>query len=175
MLHSDVTRARRRARRYTPMRHLLIAALLLVTASSAGGVESQAMPTPQIVVDEEHSQFARFDGTEPPSYFVSPGPTVQLDASGYSFPVKADFGVSGPNLISLVMGKDKKYRLPWKEGVTKYVLSKDTLQAELGSVPFPGFRSGDTFAVIVSVEDPKESKPTAVNMKLLWGCLVRVK
>jgi hypothetical protein len=118
----------------------------------------------------------------PTAYFQSPsnrlpakrvraGDALEFEAAHYSFPVKADYSVSGPNLISVLMGKDRRYRLAWKTGVSRYVLSKETLVPEPGSVPFTGFHSGETFSVVVGYEDSNESKPSTVTIKMLWGCL----
>jgi hypothetical protein len=137
----------------------------------ANDAQEPPKPSSTIVVDEEHRQFERQDGSRPPVYMVRAGAAIELDASGYTFPIKADYGVSGPNLILVLMGRDRKYRLQWKQGVHKYVLSKDTLKPEPGSAPFSGFRPGETFSVVVTFEDPAVSKPSAVIAKILWVCL----
>jgi hypothetical protein len=149
--------------------------LALTLCAACNGVTGDPMSVPVVVVDELHSQFAKPDGSEPSQYSVTAGPAIELDASTYSFPVKADYGLENPNIISVVMGRDRRYRMAWSKGVSKYTLSAATLTPELGSVPFAGFRSGETFGIMVGFEDSTESKPSAVSIKLLWGGLVTVK
>lgn len=151
-------------------RFLLIIALVGLAVSNSA--RSQTLHSSTIVVDEEHSQLAPRDGSEPPQYVVRAADSIKLDVSNYLFPANADYGVSGPDLISVILGRDRKYRIPWTPGVVKYVLSKDTLRPEAGSLPFSGFKPGETFSIIIAFEDANESRPSAVMIKMLWGCLV---
>jgi hypothetical protein len=114
------------------------------TAASATGGDSD--PYPVLVVDQEHNQSARPDGSKAPFYQVIKGGGLILDVSHYTIEVPPQYKVNGPNSIHVIT-KSGKYFCHWTEAVPRRVLDSSTLQPYPTdhSGPFRGFfHSGET-------------------------------
>ena len=73
-----------------------------------------------------------------------------------------------------MMNTNEKYRVAWNAELGRQLLSPDTLEPELGSVVFGGFRPGATVIIVLAYEDPLATRPSAVELLMLWGGMVKV-
>ncbi len=151
---------------------LLLVPWLLVNCSQSR-LKSQDVslpPTPHlelptIVVDDKHRSF---EGGESVEYEITPGIGLILDASGYEFQYPADANFSAPNMIQVMTSRESFYGVPWKEGVTRYSLTMETLNPLGNSRPFSGFYAG--MQVIVAIGYQRDIS----NFYVLWAGIVKV-
>ncbi|MDD3274737.1 MAG: hypothetical protein PHN16_03155, partial [Candidatus Omnitrophica bacterium] len=117
---------------------------------------------PVIKVDYDHLMSERRDGPPPQKYKLPECDSFVIDATGYSFD-------NPPNLIMVVVGKEYKYAIAWRPGVTIYTVSKDTLSSLKDSKPFPGFKVGQDVVIMIGNLNmsTKDFFPS-------WYCLVDI-
>jgi hypothetical protein len=123
---------------------LLFACLVLFSPTMAQGVRT-------IKVDEEHSLVNK-PKAAPLFYSIQPGLSLELDATGYTFPIVSNMQ---PNVIYVALGKGKKYSARWVANQTRYTLSAATLTAVPGTDTlgtFEGFAAGTTGRVAIGYE-----------------------
>lgn len=120
-----------------------------------------------LIVDRDHLQMQRTDGTQPKTYAFPATALVSLDSSRYDVRLPAKLEGKSPNSIQLVMGNTEKYSAKWLPGQKLHVLSAQTLTANPGSIPFAGFRSGKEGIVAVGHMD-------ANNFSVAWVGMFRV-
>jgi len=128
-----------------------------------------------IVVDEAHIGFARPDNGEAPPYVIAPAPGVNIVALDYQIQVPKDFGRSGPNSIHLAMGNDQKYKIAWRGNGHLHELSSATLRPLLNSIPFRGFRSGDTAIVAIGFDHTGISPEKENVLSAMWLGMIKVR
>jgi hypothetical protein len=151
------------------IRHLLF--LVGCLGSAIAGAAGYAT----IEVDEAHIGFSRPDNSEPPPYVISPASGVIVRASNYHIDVPKDFKVSGPNAIHLVMGNDQKYKVIWQGNKHRHELSAATLRPLPGSIPFRGFRSGDTAIVAIGFDHTGITPGKENVLSAMWLGMIKVK
>ena len=149
---------------------------MFALAAACGVADAQAAePSSTIVVDEAHSQFQRADGSEPAVYSVPAGAALEFDAGGFAFMTNHGHDAATPTLVSVLLGAHRKYRVEWRPGTSRYVLSAQTLRPETGSLPFDGFHAGDTVVLVVGQEFHPHPAPPGQAVKMLWGGLAKVR
>lgn len=146
---------------------LLIGFLASATASVAG--------YPVIEVDEAHIGFSHPDKSEPLPYVILPAAGLTVIASGYRIEVPKEFGVPGPNAIHLLMGNNQKYRVAWQGNKHRHELSATTLRPHSGSIPFRGFRSGDTAIIAIGFDHTGITPGKENVLSAMWLGMVKVK
>ncbi|TVO52633.1 hypothetical protein [Denitromonas halophila] len=127
-----------------------------------------------ILVDEAHIGFSRPDNSDPPPYVISPGPAVIVLASNYAIEVPKEFGVTAPNSIHLVMGNNQKYKVAWRGNGNRHELSKSTLRPLPGSIPFRGFRSGDTAIIAIGFDHTGITPGKDNVLSAMWLGMIKV-
>lgn len=133
------------------------------------------MNYPVIVVDEEHSGFARADGSDPPAYEIVPSAGIVLDASNYHIQVPPEYKVDGPNMIQLFLGKDRQFQMKWKPGVQRHVLGGATLTPRVGSQQFSGLHTGDTAIIAIGFDHTGITPGKDNTLSLMWLGMLKVK
>jgi len=147
----------------------------LLALTLLGPLPALAADLPTIVVDEAHAGFARPDGSDPPPYSISPAPGVVVLASDYRIPVPKELGVPGPNSLHLVLGKERKYKVDWRGNGRRHELSAATLRRLPGSVPFDGFRSGDTAIVVIGFDHTGVTPGKENVLSAMWLGMIKVR
>ncbi len=130
----------------------------------------QLLPTPPlklatIHVDDEHRQF---EGGSNATYEIPSGIGLILDASGYEFKIPPGAKYKGPNMIQVMLDQNSFYGLPWKEGVTQYTLSLQTLNPMGNSAPLTGFYPGEDVVVAIGYQSDPE------NFYVLWAGILNI-
>ena len=120
--------------------------------------EQQQQPSPAgtppplaavtLKVDYEHLQFRREDGSEAAGYVFAPALAVVLDSAGYDILLPPQLADKVPNSVQLTV-EAEQYSTAWHPGQERHVLSAETLDALLGSIPFAGLKNGKTGTVAI--------------------------
>jgi hypothetical protein len=152
---------------------ILLGIMILYGCSPSNGDQGEVRlpPTahlelPTILVDEDHRQF---EGGGNLPYEVKPAIGLILDASGYVFVIPSDGEFQAPNMIQLMVDSQSFYGLPWKDGVTRYRLTVETLNPLGDAKPFAGLISGDQVAVAIGYQRDAD------NFFVLWAGIVNVR
>src|SRR5690606_19323349 len=112
-----------------------------LTASAAG--------MQVIKVDEQHIQMGLAEGQVGKYYSIKPAVEIELDASGYEFPVVPGIDSNEPNAIQLIIDNDHQFSACWEPGVAKYTLNNATLVPRFKD--FTGFNAGDQFVIAIGI------------------------
>ncbi len=104
---------------------------------------------PTLVVDEIH-QFGATNAS--PAYQVAPGSGIRIETDQFQF----KYGTSSvaPNMVQVILGKSRLYKLSRPTETNLYVLDRTTLEP-LGPESFSGFHSGDSGMLMIGRTDPK--------------------
>jgi len=147
--------------------------LLFGTVACASVNAASAFPT--IVVDEAHIGFSRPDGSEPPPYVIAPAKGIVVVASNYRFEVPEEYGVTGPNAIHLLKGRDEKYKAAWRGYGERHELSGSTLRPHADSVPFRGFAKGETAMIAIGFDHTGITPGKDNVLSAMWLGLIKVR
>src|SRR5258708_4304799 len=137
------------------MARLLSVILFICVGCKSQSASQSAYPV--VVVDDAHLQFKHADGSKAVFYAVPPGPGVVLDASSYKFQIPPQLAVSGPDSVSIVIGKGQMYSADWKPVDGKQVLDAATLKPVGKAPPFTGFPAGVTIAMGIGHASSRET------------------
>src|ERR1043166_3726838 len=107
-------------------------------------IPGTAFAYPTLSVDDAHSQMNRPDGTEAPSYELTPARGVILDVSNYKFQIPPQFKFDAPDSVHVLISSDRLYSADWKPRDGKQTLDASNLKPMKQSKPFDGLKSGDT-------------------------------
>jgi hypothetical protein len=149
---------------------LLATCLLLVGCSDESKTtssDSDSKPMydyPTVLVDLEHHQTEREDGTEPKQYSIRPSEGLILDTSSYAPELAPQFEGMKCNSIQLVMGNDRQYSAAFDPSETRHVLDASTLKPNPGSQAFGGIGQGDRCIVAVGHMKNEAGKPPAFSV-----------
>ena len=122
----------------------LIAALIGLASGTAMAAEIQT-----IKVDEKHIQMGLAEGQVGEYYSIKPAVEIELDATGYNFPVVPGIDSNEPNAIQLIIDNEHQFTAFWEPGVTKYTLNNATLVPRFKD--FSGFNAGDKLIIAIGV------------------------
>jgi hypothetical protein len=155
---------------------ILLACLALAACSRAAptGQEVELPSTPPlelpvIAVDDEHRAFeSAFEDALSLEYEIPSGIGFILDATGYEFHIPAGEEDHPPNMIQLRVDDNSFYGYPWKEGLTRYTLTSETLNPLGGSQPFYGLFPGATVAVAIGYQRDEK------NFNVYWAGIIIV-
>jgi hypothetical protein len=146
------------------MRILLILSMCL--SHSLYGADTNA---PVVKVDDKHQMNYYRAGTKPDAYEIRAAPSIVLDATGYTFDIPTEVRDKPLNSIQLVQSKTNQFELAWRNGITQYDLSKNTLRPLPGSKPFDGFKTGERMIIAIGiVYEPGK-------FAVVWTSIVEVK
>lgn len=119
---------------------------------------------PIILVDLEHHQTEREDGTEPKQYSIRPADGLILDTSSHRPELAPKFEGMACNSIQLVMGNDRQYSATFDPSKTRHLLDTSTLQPNAGSKSFTGIAEGDSCIVAIGHMKHEAGKPPAFSV-----------
>ncbi len=126
---------------------------------------------PTIAVDLAHHQTERKDGTEPPSYPISPSGGMILDTGSYQPKLDPKSGEKECNSVQLIIGNDRQYSAEFDPSKTRHVLDSATLKANPGSKPFAGIQAGDSCIIAIGHMSHEPGKPA--NFSVAWVSLAK--
>jgi len=101
-----------------------------------------------LIIDDEHLQLERPDGSAPPVYTIPEGGRLTLDASGYKF--KTEPANKTPDSVHITIRK-RQYYCRWKPSEGRLLIDASVLRPVGSAPPFDGFRAGDT--VVIAIGD----------------------
>jgi hypothetical protein len=129
---------------------------------------------PLLVVDDVHWQKAVTDGMEPLEYTISNREGFMLSTHGFEFTIPELLGFSAPNIIQLVMGKEKLYAMAYEPGVTLYNVTEPNLVPLYGSPAFKGFMKGQKIIIAIGHLTPAGEETPRPKFTVLWAGVVNI-
>jgi hypothetical protein len=126
-----------------------------------------------IIADDAH--FLRADTNnngEPLAYKIVPQKEINLDVSNYICKCPKELGCTEPNAIMVTLDKGKTYVGAMGGTNRIYKLNSETIQPQLGSIPFQGFEAGQEGAIILGYINPQSRQ--AMDFVALCFALVRI-
>jgi hypothetical protein len=129
---------------------------------------------PILVVDDAHWQRTTAEGAEPVEYSVTTSDGFMLSTQGYTFTIPPKIGFSSPNIIQLVMGKDRLYAMAYEHGVTLYSITPGNLVPLYGSTAFKGFSKGQKVIVAIGHLTPAGEENPQPKFTVLWAGVVNI-
>jgi hypothetical protein len=118
---------------------------------------SKIASTPILVIDGEHLQMERPDGSAPALYSIAHAPAIILDASKYQFLMPNELEGRQPDSVQIIAGKHQ-YLCPWKPQGGRQKIHAAILRPVGSAPPFAGFMKGQTVVIGIgttSVEGQK--------------------
>ena len=142
----------------------LLSAILFATLSISN---LRAAEISRIVVDDEHLQMQRKDGSTPSYYIISSGYALEIDASQYEFRIPDALKISRPNSVQIILGGEQNFSAKWPTTGSVLSLSESTLSPNPGSQPFKGFQKGQEGVIAIGVLDN-------AKFSVIWAGMFRV-
>lgn len=129
---------------------------------------------PIVQVDHEHWQNSSSNGVEPLEYSVNSNNGFVLSTNGYSFVIPEAMGFREPNIIQVILGKDRLYAMAYEAGETEYTVAAGNLVALYGSPAFSGFEHGQKVIVAIGHLTPAGDESPQPKFIVLWVGVVNI-
>lgn len=128
---------------------------------------------PVILVDLEHLQVKRADGTTPPYYVIPAGDGFSIDASALPSVLPAGIEFTEPDAIKVIVN-NQQYSIPWVKGQSMYSVSAQTLTPMAGASAFTGLKAGTQ--VVIAIGHVGQGKAAGANgtFEPMWGGIATV-
>lgn len=129
---------------------------------------------PILKIDTAHWQTQSLAGSEPLEYNISNRKGFIISTEGFEFSLPEQGGISAPNIIQIILGKDQMYAMAFEPGVDLYTVSGPNLVPLYGSQPFTGFSAGQKLIVTVGHLAPPGRDNIQPKFTILWAGVVNV-
>jgi hypothetical protein len=129
---------------------------------------------PLLIVDDAHWQKASADGLEALEYTLDAYNGFILSTRGYTFTIPDQLGLSGPNIIQLILGKEQLYAMAYEPDVTLYNVTAANLVPLYGSPNFKGFLKGQKIIVAIGHLSPAGEESPQPKFIVLWAGVVNI-
>ncbi len=130
---------------------------------------------PILTVDKAHWQTQNTNGLEPLEYSINSRGGFLLSTSDFVFTIPKDADYSSPNIIQIVMDKDRLYGMAFEKDVSLYTINAENLVPLYGSKPFQGFEPGQKVIVVVGHLSPPAKTHGQPRLTVLWAGVVNIK
>ncbi len=129
---------------------------------------------PILYIDKAHWQIQNTSGVEPLEYTISSRRGFIFSTEGFEFTLPEGGDFTAPNIIQIVMGKDRLYAMAYEPGVTQYTVNAANLVPLYGSLPFNGFEAGQKFVIAVGHLAPPAKDNSQPKFTVLWAGVINV-
>jgi hypothetical protein len=129
---------------------------------------------PILIVDRAHWQRSVVGGVEPLEYSVSSRQGFILSTQGFEFTLPEMLGFQHPNIIQLVVGKEKLYAMAYEPGISEYAVTAGNLVAMYGSPAFVGFEAGQKVIIAIGHLTPSSEAEPQPKFIVLWAGVVNI-
>lgn len=129
---------------------------------------------PILVVDNTHWQKPSIQGAEPSEYSINDHEGFILSTQGFQFELPDQLGFKTPNIIQLILGKDRLYAMAYEKEITLYTVTANNLVAMYGSPVFKGFEQGQKVIVAIGILSPSSKEDVQPKFIMLWVGVVNI-
>jgi len=129
---------------------------------------------PILTIDKAHWQTQSIAGSEPLEYNIASGKGLIISTKGFEFTLPDEGGISAPNIIQIILGKDQMYAMAFEPGVDLYTVNASNLVPLYGSQPFSGFSTGQKLIIAVGYLSPPGRETDQPKFTILWAGVVNV-
>lgn len=129
---------------------------------------------PVLLIDKAHWQTQAIAGGEPLEYNIASGRGFIISTEGFEFTLPEESGITAPNIIQIILGKDQMYAMAFEPGVNLYTVSAPNLVPLYGSQQFIGFISGQKFIIAIGHLAPPNQEKSQPKFTILWAGVVNV-
>lgn len=130
---------------------------------------------PVLSVDKAHWQTQNATGTDPLEYSIPPCSGFLLSTRDYDFTIPKDADYTSPNIIQIVMDKDRLYGMAFEKEINHYTVNAENLVPLYGSRPFQGFEKGQKVIIVVGHLTPSAKTQTQPKLTVLWAGVVNIR
>ncbi len=129
---------------------------------------------PFLQIDKAHWQTQALSGIEPLEYSISNRKGFIISTEGFEFTLPEKSGINAPNIIQIVMGKDRLYAMAYEPGVCTYTVNAPNLVPLYGSLPFNGFEPGQKIIIAIGHLAPYAKDLAQPKFTVLWAGVINV-
>jgi hypothetical protein len=129
---------------------------------------------PVLVVDNAHWQNTASSGKEPQEYSVHTHQGFILSTGNFDFSVPDEMDFHGPNIIQIILGKDRLYAMAYEEEVTEYTVRAGNVVPLYGSAPFTGFEGGEKVILAIGHLSPSSEENPQPKFTVQWAGVVNI-
>jgi len=129
---------------------------------------------PILHIDKAHWQTQAITGAEPLEYSITCHKGFIISTEGFEFTLPDEVEFNAPNIIQIVMGKDRLYAMAYEPGVTIYTVNAANLVPLYGSLPFNGFEVDQKIIIAVGHLAPVARDNSRPKFTVLWAGVVNV-
>lgn len=129
---------------------------------------------PFLQIDKAHWQTQALSGIEPLEYSISNRRGFIISTEGFEFTLPENGGINAPNIIQIVMGKDRLYAMAYEPGVSLYTVNAPNLVPLYGSLPFNGFEPGQKIIIAIGHLAPHVKDLVQPKFTVLWAGVINV-
>lgn len=134
-----------------------------------------SLELPVLVIDKAHWQSQNADGREPLEYTITSRTGFLLSIRDFEFSIPKGADFAAPNIIQIVMDKDRLYGMAFEKEISVYNISAENLVPLYGSLPFKGFEPGQKVIVVVGHLTPADKSLGQPRLTILWAGVVNIK
>lgn len=133
-----------------------------------------SLELPVLVVDKAHWQNQNFNGLEPLEYTITCHTGFLLSIRDFEFTLPKEAEYSSPNIIQIVMDKDRLYGMAFEKGTSVYPVNAENLVPLYGSLPFKRFEPGQKVIVVIGHLAPPGKPLAQAKLTILWAGVVNI-
>lgn len=129
---------------------------------------------PILTTDKAHWQTQSLSGSHPLEYTLTNRRGFIFSTAGFEFTLPDEGDITAPNIIQIIMGKNRLYAMAYEPGVEMYTVNAANLVPLYGSLPFSGFEEGQKFIIAVGHLALPNKEKTQPKFTILWAGVVNV-